>query len=112
MRLQHVAVRCSKLQCVVVRSGVAQRVAVRCRALQCVAVCSTMNQDTDLLQCVDVCCSVLQCVAVCCSVLQCVAVCCSAMNKNTDLVPLVNSSGDEVAFEQVLGFCVLEPVCV
>jgi len=30
------------------------------------------NQESSMLQCVAVCCSVLQCVAVCCSVLQCV----------------------------------------
>ena len=41
--------------------------------LQCVAVCCS------ILQCFTVCCSVLPCVAVCCSVLQCVAVCCSVV---------------------------------
>jgi len=61
--LQHVAVRCSVMQCI----------AVCCSVLQCDAVCYSV------LQCVAVRCSVLQRVAVRCSVLQCGAVWCGAL---------------------------------
>jgi len=93
---------------------VLQRIAVYCSVVQCFAVteyvCSfgIIIDETNLLQCVAVCCSdiidmffrnsqwrleyaavcchvllydaVLQCVAVCCSALQCVAVCCSVLH--------------------------------
>jgi len=63
-------------------SWVLQCVAVCCSVLQCITVCYSV------LQWVAVCCSVWQCVAVCCFahgsykeswVLQCVAVCCSVL---------------------------------
>ena len=48
--------------------------------LQCVAVCCSILQYFavfySVLQCVAVCCRVLQCFTVRCSVLQCIAVCC------------------------------------
>jgi len=60
-------VRCSVLQWVQVRCS------ELCSALQCVAVrlqAPVSPPDTNVLQCVAVCCSVLQCVAVSCSELQ------------------------------------------
>jgi len=99
--LQCVAVCCSMLQYVSVRSGVLscdaaccsvlQRVAACCSVLQCVVVCyrstgntNAWNGDKDgrsVLQCAAVRCSVLQCDAACCSVLQCVVMCCSASHE-------------------------------
>jgi len=67
--LQHVAVRCSMLQCVAACCSALQHVAVRCSMLQCVAVR----------------CSASQCVAVRCSALQCVAVRCRALRH--DITP-------------------------
>ena len=60
--------------CVAVCCSVWQHVAVRCSVLQCAEqglLCTMIATCKCVLQRVAACCSTLQCVAVCCSVLQC-----------------------------------------
>ena len=73
--LQHDAVCCSLMLCVVVAHEV---VAGVLNLLQCVRACILRFAPLCNLR-VAVCCSVLQCVAVYCSVLQCVALRCSVL---------------------------------
>jgi len=77
--LQHGAVCCNVLLCVVVLWILYQGVVILyskfiskleyCSVVPYVAVCCSV------LQCGTVCCSVVQCVAMCCSVLQCCRIC-------------------------------------
>ena len=76
--LQHtVTHRCSGTAPIDIDRDVAITINVFCR----VDVYQHSLTQSNVLQCVAVCCSVLQCVAVCCSVLQCVAVCCSVSQR-------------------------------
>jgi len=115
--LQCVAVCCSMLQCVAVRSVVAEC----CSVLQCVAVCCSVLQcplrqdvaknDSTCVCCVTACCSMLQCVAVCsidaecCSVLQCVAVYCSVLQwPSRQASPRMTLFSPIVAYRSVFQF--------
>jgi len=81
--LQCVAVCCSMLQCVSVRTHCSKNHS-KCSDIshhfitQCIAVLAHASYPSTPPQLV---CSVLQCVAVCCSVLQRVAVCCSVLQR-------------------------------